>query len=90
MQDGSADMATNIDPIETARELATHTNNIVHLQNDMDRMVDDIKEIKQTLQAIQKLLDEQIGGRKVLYGAISAAGVIGGAIAWIAEKIFAK
>ena len=83
-------MATNIDPIETARELATHTNDIKHLQDDMDKMVEDIKEIKQTLQAIQKLLDEQIGGRRVLYGAISAAGVIGGAIAWIAERVFSK
>jgi hypothetical protein len=83
-------MATNIDPIETARELATHTNDIKHLQDDMDKMVEDIKEIKQTLQAIQKLLDEQIGGRRVLYGAISAAGVVGGAIAWIAERVFSK
>ena len=29
---------SNIDPIETARELATHASNIEHLQEDMDKM----------------------------------------------------
>ena len=34
------------DPIETARELATHANDIKHLQQDMDKMVSDMDEIK--------------------------------------------
>ena len=30
--------------IETARELATHANDIVHLQADMDKMVQEMSE----------------------------------------------
>ena len=83
-------MATNIDPIETARELATHANDIKHLQDDMDHLVSDMTEIKQAILAIQKTLAEADGGRKFLYATISAAGLVGGAIAWVAEKFLTK
>lgn len=67
--------------IKTARELATHANDIKHLQSDMDKMVDDVEEIKQALQSIQKTLSEAQGGWKALIwagGAISAfTGFIG-------------
>jgi len=81
---------TDIDPIETARELATHASEIEHLQMDMDKMVQDMEEIKKTLQAIQKTLAEAEGGKKFLFATISAAGMIGGAIAWFAEKFLLK
>ena len=43
---------STIDPIETARELATHASNIQHLQEDMDKMIVEMAEIKTTLQNI--------------------------------------
>jgi len=61
--------------IETARELATHANDIKHLQTDMDKMVEDMEAIKTALQEIQKTLSEARGGWKVLMwagGAVSA------------------
>jgi len=73
---GSADMS---DAIETARELATHAADIKHLQDDMDKLVSDIDDIKKTLQAINSTLSEAKGGWKMLMmfgGAGGAAGAI--------------
>jgi len=67
------------DAIETARELATHAADIKHLQDDMDRLVSDIDDIKKTLQAINSTLSEAKGGWKMLMmfgGAGGAAGAI--------------
>ena len=66
----------NADPIMTARELATHTSDIKHLQDDMDKLVDAVAEMKTSLDEIRKKLDQVEGGWKALMwlgGAISAA-----------------
>jgi len=52
--------------IETARELATHANDIKHLQDDIDKLVSDMESIKQSLQNIDKKLSQAEGGWKVL------------------------
>lgn len=70
-------MATNIDPIDTARELATHANDIKHLQDDMDKMVKDMEEIKRTLMDIQKTLSEAKGGWRMLMLIGGAGGIVG-------------
>ena len=65
----------NTDPIMTARELATHTSDIKHLQDDMDKLVDAVAEMKASLDEIRKKLDQVEGGWKALMwlgGAISA------------------
>ena len=67
----------DIDPISTARELATHANDIEHLQADMDRMIEEMKEIKICIQAIQKTLVEAHGGWRMLLGIGGAAALIG-------------
>ena len=70
-----------MEEIQTARELATHANDIKHLQADMDKHVGDMDEIKKSIQIIQKTLNEAKGGWKALIwagGAVSAiTGVIG-------------
>jgi hypothetical protein len=63
------------DPIKTARELATHANDIKHLQHDMDKMVADMDEIKRTLTSINAKMDKVEGGWKALMwigGVVSA------------------
>ena len=40
---------SDIDPILTARELATHANDIEHLQADMDKMIKEMAEIKEAI-----------------------------------------
>ena len=67
--------------IETARELATHANDIAHLQADMDKLVQEMSEIKTAIQSIEKTLSEAKGGWKALLwagGAVSAlTGIVG-------------
>jgi prefoldin subunit 5 len=78
---------SDIDPISTARELATHANDIQHLQADMDKMVDEMKEIKEAIQAIRKTLDEAHGGWRMLLGVGGAMALVGGALGWFFEKM---
>jgi len=69
------EMLMDADPIMTARELATHTSDIKHLQDDMDKLVDAVAEMKTSLDEIRKKLDQVEGGWKALMwlgGAISA------------------
>ena len=71
-------------PIETARELATHANDIKHLQEDMDKLVADMATVKESLAEIQKTLSEAKGGWKVLMwagGAVSAVTGLAGFLA---------
>ena len=67
------------------RELAVHETEIKHLQNDMDKMVKDVNEIKDTLKAIQQTLDQAHGGWRMLMAVASVAGVIGAVIGWFIE-----
>lgn len=62
--------------IETARELATHANDIEHLQKDMDKLVQDMEEIKKAIQSIQSTLSEAKGGWRLLAAAAGAGGVL--------------
>jgi prefoldin subunit 5 len=79
-----------IDPIETARELATHASNIEHLQVDMDKMVKEMAEIKTTLQNIERTLSEAKGGWKTLMaigGAVSlVTGIVGVIVGYWSSK----
>ena len=75
---------STIDPIETARELATHASNIQHLQEDMDKMVAEMAEIKVTLQSIEKTLSEAKGGWKTLMAIGGFVSVLTGVAGFIA------
>ena len=80
---------SNIDPILTARELATHANDIEHLQADMDKLVKNMEEVKQSLADIQRMLAEQIASKKTLHSVLTvAAGLAGGLVVWILDKWF--
>ena len=74
---------SDIDPIETARELATHANDIQHLQEDMDKMVKEMQEIKLAIQSINKTLSEAKGGWKTLMAVGGAVSVITGIVGLI-------
>ena len=80
----------DIDPISTARELATHANDIQHLQADMDKMVEEMKQIKEAVQAIQKTLVEAHGGWRMLLGVGGAAALIGAIMANLFQGWFNK
>jgi prefoldin subunit 5 len=63
--------------IKTARELATHASDIKHLQDDMDKMLENMKAMQVTLTAIDKTLSEAKGGWKVLMLVGGASSVMG-------------
>jgi prefoldin subunit 5 len=71
---------SEIDPIKTARELATHANDIQHLQDDMDKMVKEMQEIKLAIQSINKTLSEAKGGWKTLMAVGGAVSVLTGVV----------
>jgi prefoldin subunit 5 len=73
----------SIDPIETARELATHANDISHLQEDMDKMVKEMQEIKLAVQSINKTLSEAKGGWKTLMAIGGAVSLLTGLVGLI-------
>jgi prefoldin subunit 5 len=68
------------DAIQTARELATHASDIKHLQDDMDRMLENMKAMQVTLTAIDKTLSEAKGGWKVLMLVGGASSVVGASL----------
>ena len=75
-------METN--PIQTARELATHASDIKHLQEDMDKLISDMATVKESLAEIQKTLSEARGGWKVLMWAGGAVSAITGVAGFVA------
>jgi len=68
------------DAIQTARELATHASDIKHLQDDMDKMLENMKAMQATLTAIDKTLSEAKGGWKVLMLVGGASSVVGASL----------
>ena len=77
----------NINPIETARELATHANDLEHLQADMDKLVSDMEEVKKCLAEIQRLLGEQTASRRTMHTVFNVIAVLfGGLIVALFEK----
>ena len=70
--------------IETARELATHANDIQHLQADMDKMVQEMAEIKTAIQSIEKTLSEAKGGWRTLAAIGGFVSVITGVAGFVA------
>jgi phage-related tail protein len=65
------------DAINTARELATHAADIKHLQDDMDKMLENMKSMQTTLTAIDRTLSEAKGGWRVLMLIAGASGTVG-------------
>jgi hypothetical protein len=49
----------------------------------MDKMVEDMEEIKKAIIEINKTLSEAKGGWKMLLAVGGAAGVVGSAITWV-------
>ena len=74
------------DAIQTARELATHASDIRHLQDDMDKLIQDMSDVKLTLASIQATLSEAKGGWKVMMLFGGASSVLGAglvqAVSW--------
>jgi hypothetical protein len=58
------------------RELATHSVEIRHIQDDMDKMMADMSDIKKSLEAINQTLSEAKGGWKTLMWVAGASSAV--------------
>ena len=75
--------------LDMVRDIATHSSDIRHIQDDMDKMLEQMKVMQATLSAINATLSEARGGWKVLMLVGGASGAVGAIIIklihWYAE-----
>lgn len=76
------------DQIEMIKDVAAHDVEIKHLQDDMERMIKEMAEIKKTLNAIDRTLSEAKGGWKTLVVVGGIASSLGATVAWIANHFW--
>jgi len=62
--------------MSTERELAEHGVEIKHIQADVDTLMEDMEQLKQRLDKIEKTLEEIKGGWKVFIMIASAGSFI--------------
>jgi prefoldin subunit 5 len=75
------------DIVHTARELATHANEIKHIQSDMDRVLEELDAMKTTIDSINQKLDKAEGGWKTLIWIGTAVSGVTGFIGYIVGHI---
>ena len=73
--------------IEIIRGVAAHDVEIKHLQDDMDKLVKEMAEIKNSLAEINKTLSEARGGWKTLMWVGGASATIGAFAGWVIDHI---
>lgn len=71
--------------VEMIKDLAIHDVEIKHLQDDMDKMVKEMAEIKKSLATIESVLSEAKGGWRTLMWVGGAGTTFGTVIGWFIE-----
>jgi prefoldin subunit 5 len=71
------------DLVQTARELATHANEIKHIQSDMDQVLHELNAMKATIDLINQKLDRAEGGWKTLIWIGTAVSGVTGFIGYV-------
>lgn len=66
--------------MDMIREVATHSADIRHIQDDMDKMIEQMKAMQVTLTSINETLSEAKGGWRVLMLIGGVSGTVGAAI----------
>jgi prefoldin subunit 5 len=66
--------------LDMVREIATHSSDIRHIQEDMDKMLESMKAMQKTLTTINITLSEAKGGWRVLMIIGGAAGTVGAGV----------
>ena len=64
------------------REIATHGAEIKHIQDDLDAIAAEMKEVRLALTQINTTLSEAKGGWKVLMMIGGAGGAVGSFVTW--------
>jgi hypothetical protein len=88
LQMSPPELQINNPEIVTHRELATHANDIMHLQADMDRLISDFEEMKQSVQRIERMLAEEHAKDRTISKVVTIiSGLVGGLIVWALERV---
>ena len=66
--------------LDMVRDIATHSSDIRHIEDDMDKMLEQMKAMQTTLSSINATLSEAKGGWKVLMLVGGASGAVGAVI----------
>lgn len=66
--------------LDMVREIATHSSDIRHIQDDMDKMLEQMKAMQVTLTAINETLSEAKGGWRVLMLVGGVSGTVAAAL----------
>jgi hypothetical protein len=69
------------------REVIEHGVEIKHIQTDVDRIMEDMDQLKTRLDGIEKTLEEIKGGWKVF---IAIATILSGVISWMVTHWLGK
>jgi uncharacterized protein YlxW (UPF0749 family) len=81
-----ADDRSNLDrrqELDMVREIATHSSDIRHLQEDMDKMLESMKAMQKSLADINTTLSEAKGGWRMLMMVAGASGTVGAGLVQI-------
>jgi uncharacterized protein YlxW (UPF0749 family) len=84
------ELQINDPEIVTARELATHANELKHLQDDMDKLVKDVEELKTGVNDIRRMLAEQQAEKKTYHYVGNVIAVLFGGVIMAAFEKFWK
>lgn len=75
--------------IVTHRELATHANDIQHLQSDMDKLIVEVEEVKKSLQRIEERLAAEHAEDKLIGKIVTVlTAACGGLVVWALDRFF--
>jgi hypothetical protein len=66
--------------LDMVREIATHSADIRHIQEDMEKMIEQMKAMQATLTDISATLSEAKGGWRVLMLIGGVSGTVGAAL----------
>lgn len=69
------------------RELATHTADIQHMRQDMDRLLEKMDCMQRSLADMQTTMDTAKGGWRGLMFAVGIAGTLGAALATVVQWV---
>ena len=71
--------------LDMVREIATHSSDIRHIEEDMDKIIEQMKAMQKTLADISATLSEAKGGWRVL---MMVGGVSGAVGAFIVKALY--
>jgi len=75
------------DPVGLIKDIAVHAVEIKHIQDDMEKLIKEMEEVRKSLAAIDRTLSEAKGGWKTFLAIGGAGAVVVELIQWLVQHI---